>query len=129
MVDINDIHLGNWVQVDIEGEHLTGKVERKSVERIGIKVKEELGWFRSENVYPILLTEEWLTKLEFVKEESQNGSLTYRKSRFSLTYPEEGNKQHVLLECHGSHPRELDEVFHVHTLQNHYHEMTKVFLE
>lgn len=129
MVNYNDIHLGNWVRVDIEGEHHTGKVERKSVERIGVKVGEELGWYYPKDVFPILLTDEWLEHFEFQKGESSNGELLYEHGPFKLIYPDKNNKQVIHLRCHGAHERDFNDGLFVHTLQNHYHAMTKVFIE
>ena len=129
MVNINDIHLGNWVQVEIEGEKLTGKVERKSVERIGVQVKEELGWYFPKDVFPILLTEDWLKHFEFIKEAETNGAVTYNHGPFQLVFPDKENKQYILLRAHGAHGREFKDGLYVHTLQNHYHGMTKVFIE
>ncbi len=129
MVDINEIHLGNWVQVEIEGERLTGKVKRKSVERIGVEVNEELGWYYPKDVYPILLTEDWLKHFEFQQEEEVDGVQVYNHGNFKMIYPNKENRQHMLLRCHGSHAREFHDGLYVHTLQNHYHGMTKVFIE
>ncbi len=131
MVDIHNVHLGNWVQVEVEGERFTGKVERKSVERIGVVVKKELGWYYPKDVFPILLDEEWLKFFDFALEPSDNGSLVYRHghSTFTLTYPDKENKNRIILDCHGAHFREFEDGLYVHDLQNHYHGMTKVLIE
>lgn len=129
MVDINEIHLGNWVQVEVEGERLTGKVERKSVERIGVNARDELAWYFPKDVFPIRLTTDWLEHFDFVEEESKDGELAYRHGPFKLTYPDKDNKQHIILSCHGAHSRDFQEGLYVHDLQNHYHGMTKVFIE
>ena len=129
MVNINDIQLGNWIQVDIEGKYLTGKVERKSVQKIGAMVNKEMGWFFPKDVYPILLTEDWLNHLGFEEEDSTDGQLIYKHGPFRLVYPDKNDKQQIVLKCHGVHPRKLEETLYVHKLQSYYHEMTKVSIE
>jgi len=132
MVPINDVSLGNWLQISLDGQRMAGKVERKSVERIGIAAEGELGWYFPEEVEAIPLTEEWLSYFNFEQsnDPSLNGSgKAYVHGPFVLHYPDKNDDSHIILTCHGSH----DKIFHrklpVHEFQNHYHEMTKVFIE
>jgi hypothetical protein len=117
--------------VNLDSQLVTGKVERKSVERIGVMAESEMGWFYPENVFPIPLTEDWLFHFDFEKvdEPSENGELIYKHGPFLLQYLDKNNKNLIRLTCHGSFPREFREGLAVHELQNHYHGMTKVFIE
>ena|SRR5690625_4407240 len=130
MIEHSEIQVGNWIQVEVENELQTRQVEHLSVERIGTKDGEKSGWFFPEEVFPIKVNDEWLKFLGFEEEASENGALTYRKgdTTFTLTYPDKNDKETIVLDCHGSHKRELSEVLYVHTLQNHFHGMTKVYI-
>lgn len=116
----------------LDGQLLTGKVERKSVERIAVAAEGELGWYFPEDVTAIPLTEDWLFFFNFqeVHDPSMNGTgKAYMHGPFILYFPDKGNQDHSVMTAHGSHEKEIRHLLQVHELQNHYHEMTKVFIE
>lgn len=132
MIPLQQISLGNWIQVNLDGQLLAGKVSRKSVERIGVAVEAELGWFFPDDVFPIPLTEEWLYYFDFkdsVDPELNGTGKAYTHGPFLLHYPDKENEGRIVLSCHGVHDKVLKKPLSVHELQNHYHEMTKVFIE
>lgn len=132
MIPINEVSLGNWVQINLDGQLLVGKVERKSVERIGVASEAELGWYFPDDVYPIPLNEEWLYFLQFkdsADPELNGYGRAYTHGPFLLHYPDKNNDAYAVLSCHGVHNQEIKRRMSVHDLQNHYHEMTKVFIE
>ena len=132
MIPIHEVSLGNWVQISLDGQMLTGRVDRKSVERVGVSAEGEMGWYFPEDVYPILLTEDWLLHFNFEKsnDPALNGTgRMYVLGPFILRYPDKDNEAYVILSCHGTHDRELRHKLTVHEFQNHYHGMTKVFIE
>lgn len=132
MIPIHDVSLGNWVQVLLDGQLLTGKVERKSVERIGVAAEGELGWYFPQDVSAIPLSEDWLGFLDFAKstDPSLNGTgKAYVHGPFVIHFPDKDDESHSIMTCHGSHDKEFHHKLQVHEFQNHYHEMTKVFIE
>ncbi|TAN01546.1 MAG: hypothetical protein EPN39_01895 [Chitinophagaceae bacterium] len=132
MIPHNEVHNGNWVQISVDGQQMTGKVARKSVEMIGVATEAELGWYYPEDLNPILLTEDWLGyfHLEKFDDPQVDGTgLAYKKGLFHLFYPDKNDKSHVIMTCHGSHDVELHHELSVNEFQNKYHMMTKVFVE
>ncbi|TAN12507.1 MAG: hypothetical protein EPN37_15385, partial [Chitinophagaceae bacterium] len=65
MIPHNEVHNGNWVQISLDGQVMTGKVERKSVEMVGVAAEGEVGWYYPEELTPILLDEAWLKYFNF----------------------------------------------------------------
>jgi hypothetical protein len=130
MIPHNEVSSGNWIQVNLDGQLVTGKVERKSAERVGVMAESEIGWFYPEDIFPIPLTEDWLFYFDFeqMNDTPENGELYYKHGPFLLQYPDKNNKNLIRLSCHGSYPREFRDGLSVHELQNHYHGMTKVFI-
>ena len=132
MVPIHEVSNGNWLQVSLDGQLLTGKVLRKSVERIGVEAEGELGWYFPTDVYSIPLTEDWLMFFDFKKstDPSLDGvAKAYEHGPFVLHFPDKNDESHSILTCHSSHDKEFHHKMDVHEFQNHYHEMTKVFIE
>lgn len=132
MIPHNEVHNGNWVQISLDGQQMTGKVERKSVEMIGVATEAELGWYYPEELNPILLTEDWLHYFRFERthdSQTDRSGLTFKKGLFRVFYPDKNNKSHVILSVHGSHDVELHHEMSVNEFQNSYHMMTKVFVE
>lgn len=132
MIPMHEVSLGNWLQINLDGQLLVGRVERKSVERIGVATEAELGWYFPQEVFAIPLTEDWLYYFNFQDstDSELNGSgRAYTHGPFLLHYPDKGNNAHIILSCHGVHDEEFHKPLFVHELQNHYHEMTKVFIE
>lgn len=129
MIPINEVSVGNWVQVNLDGQLLTGKVQRKSVERIGVLSEAELGWYLPRDVYPIPLNEEWLYFLDFkdsTDPELMGEGKAYVHGPFILHYPNKDDDSYAILSCHGVHDQTIKRHMGVHDLQNHYNEMTKV---
>lgn len=132
MIPIHEVAVGNWVQISLDGQLMVGKVERKSVERIGVAAEGELGWYYPEEILAIPLTEEWLFYFNFEpsKDPSLNGTgKAYTHGPFVMHFPDKNNDSHIILTSHGSHDKEFHHKLWVHEFQNHYHEMTKVFIE
>ena len=132
MIPINEVSLGNWVQVNVDGQLLTGKVQRKSVERIGVASEAELGWYFPQDVFPIPLNEDWLYYFNFkdsTDPELIGDGRAYIHGPFVLHYPNKIDDAYAVLSCHGVHNQIIKRPMSVHELQNHYHEMTKVFVE
>lgn len=132
MIPHNEVHNGNWVQISLDGQVMTGKVERKSVEMVGVAAEGELGWYYPEELTPILLDEAWLKYFNFEKSNDPqvNGTgLAYKKGLFHLYYPDKNSKAHAIMSCHGSPDVEVHHELSVNEFQNKYHMMTKVFVE
>lgn len=132
MIPHNEVHNGNWVQISLDGQVMTGKVERKSVEMVGVAAEGELVWYYPEELTPILLDEAWLKYFNFERSNDPqvNGTgLAYKKGPFHLYYPDKNSKAHAIMSCHGSHDVEVHHELSVNEFQNKYHMMTKVFVE
>jgi hypothetical protein len=129
MIKFHDIKIGDYLLAEQDGTTWAGEVTNLNGDEKEICVDNGIQefWFRPEELKPLPLDEAQLLKLNFQKEPQQDGSVKYKKGAFRVLLPREGDfstfdvwyreeKRHIL------HP------ISVHTLQNHYLEMTKVHL-
>jgi hypothetical protein len=132
MIPIHDVSLGNWVQINLDGQTFAGRVDRKSVERIGVSAEGEMGWYFPEDIDPIPLTEDWLYRFNFQKSDDpalDGSGKAFTHGPFVIYYPNKEDDSYIILSCHGVHDEEFHHRLPVHEFQNHYHEMTKVFIQ
>lgn len=126
MVDIRYVRPGNWLTAKVGGEHKAIVVKHIEEGKVETEVSEDEKWFSAEELFPILLDENWLKFLNFQQVESEPGSLKYERGPFTLTYPDKNNKLHVKLETMGEYPRNVEGEVSVHVIQNHYDDMIKM---
>jgi len=129
MIKFQDIKKGDYVLARQDGTTWAGEVTNLNGDEKEICVDNGVQefWFKPEELSPLPLDEEQLMKLNFQKEEHEDGSVKYKKGAFRILLPNKNDfstfdvwyreeKRHIL------HP------ISVHQLQNHYLEMTKVHL-
>ena len=133
MIPLHHVKEGNWIEVTNEGQDLEVEVTQVSYERIAVNIKGKEIWFDPEEVRPIPFTEAWLQRFHFVRSEDpeilKGAARAYTHGPFIVRFLEAGSAQHLELECHGEHNRDFQHGLMVHEFQNHYHGMTKVFIE
>ena len=129
MIKFSDIKMGDYLLAEQDGTTWPGEVTNLNGDEKEICVDNGVQefWFRPEELKPLPLDESQLLRLNFQKEEQADGSVKYKKGAFRLLIPRKDDfssfdvwyreeKRHIL------HP------ISVHTLQNHYLQMTKVHL-
>ena len=128
MIKFSDLKVGDYVMVDFDGKMWNGEVTDLNHDEKQICVETEVQefWYEPEHVYPIPINEEQLLRLNFTREEMEDGSIKYKKGPFRLSIPERDNfsKIEIWYREDIRHPQ----MHYIHELQNHYLQMTKIHL-
>lgn len=129
MIKMSELQPGDVVMADFEGQQREGIVKELNREDKEVCVESEVQefWYKPEDLYPILLSEEQLFKLGFTKHPNEDGTVKYMKDSFRLKIFREGDFKEMEIWWREDH-RHLHQHLMVHELQNHYYQMTKVEL-
>ena len=129
MIKISDLKFGDLVLAEYEGQRREGMV--KDIDRAEGKacVEDHVQefWYTPDHLYPIALNDDQMRKLGFTMTENGNGSVKYMKDSFRVLLPKKGDFSLMEIWWREDH-RYLNKPLHVHELQNHYYQMTKVEL-
>ncbi|MGF7231098.1 hypothetical protein [Arachidicoccus sp.] len=131
MINIHELKLNNFVIAEFEDQERRGFVSDITLEDKMIRVttdenKQDV-WYDPENVYPIKLSDAEMGKFDFEKEILSDGAVKYKKGAFRLVIPKADDFSYVEM-WYREDIRKNPNVHFVHQLQNHYHDMTKIFL-
>ena len=129
MIKFHEIKVGDRVLAEYEGKQWEGIVEELNNEDKEVCVQTEVQqfWFTPQHLNPIPLSERQLLKLGFTKHVERDGSAKYTKGSFRIQLPREGDFSELEIWWREDR-RHLMHPLHVHELQNHYYQMTKVEL-
>ena len=129
MIKMQDLKIGDFVLADFEGKQWEGIVKQVDREdkRICIVTDVQEFWYQPEVVHPIPLNDEQLTKLNFTRQEFEDGSVKYSKGPFRIFLKDKKDFNHIDI-WYREDRRHLNHPISVHELQNHYSDMTKVDL-
>ncbi|THU39993.1 hypothetical protein FAM09_08870 [Niastella caeni] len=129
MIKISELKFGDIVSAEYDGQQREGMV--KDINREDKEVCVETGvqefWYTPDHLYPVPLNDEQMKRLGFTQTENGNGSVKYVKDSFRVLLPQKGNFSQMEIWWREDH-RYLNQPIHVHELQNHYYQMTKVEL-
>ena len=129
MIKISELKFGDVVMAEFEGQQREGMVT--DVDRpegkacVDDNVQEF--WYGPDELFPINLDDEQMRKLGFTSTENGNGSMKYMKDSFRVQLAKKGDFSQMEIWWREDH-RFLNKPLHVHELQNHYYQMTKVEL-
>ena len=129
MIKFSEIKPGDIVMAEFEDQKWVGVVKELNREDKEICVETDVQqfWFTPEHLFPIPLNEEQLLNLGFEKLENGDGSVKYLKGAFRILLPKKGDFSNIEMWWREDR-REFHHPMHVHDLQNHYYQMTKVEL-
>ncbi len=129
MIKFSDIKVGDYLMGEFEGKMWEGEVTRLNNEDKQVCVETDVQefWFSPEHLHPIPLNDETLRKLNFTKEEGEDGSVKYKKASFRLVIPSKDDFSHLDM-WYREDRRHNPDIHYVHQLQNAYLQMTKVHL-
>jgi hypothetical protein len=129
MIRFNELKPGDLVMAEFEGKQWEGVVlELNHDEKeVCVETAVQQFWFTPEHLFPIPLDEEQLFKLGFERRDNPDGSVKYAKDSFRVQIPQPGNFRDLDI-WYREDKRRLHQSIHVHDLQNHYLQMTKVEL-
>lgn len=129
MIKFSDLKTGDYVLAESDGQAWEGEVTDFNHDEKEISVYNGIQdfWFKGEELFPLPLDENQLTKLKFQKHVNDDGSVKYMKGAFRIQTPKQDDFSHFEM-WYRDEKRIMTHPIFVHQLQNHYLEMTKVHL-
>src|ERR1700712_4810904 len=129
MIKMQDLKIGDYVLADYDGENWEGLVKDLNFEDKEVCLETDVQdfWFKPEALSPIPLNDDQLLKLNFEKQENEDGSVKYLKGPFRVFLPNKSDFSTMEI-WYREDRRHLTHALSVHELQNHYQQMTKVDL-
>ena len=129
MIKFQDLKVGDYVLAEQDGTTWQGEVNNLNRDEKEICVDNGVQefWFKAEQLTPLPLNEEQLMKLQFQKEEMEDGTVKYKKGAFRILIPQKDDFSKFEV-WYREEKRQILQPISVHELQNHHLEMTKVHL-
>jgi uncharacterized protein YbaR (Trm112 family) len=128
MIQISECRVTDRVIVKNEGQLMEGTILEVNQEDKQVCVltnEQQEFWYPVEDVFPIVLNDQELTRLKFQEEPQDNGERLFVRGPFSVKFY--GGDRLELV--YRDETRDIQGPITVHQLQNHYERMTKVHLE
>ena len=130
MIKISELQEGDIIMIDFDGTNMEGEVlevnNGQKLARILTNGQNEF-WYGTEALHPIELSDAILQKLNFQRQEEENGAVKYLKGAFRIHLEKEGDFSNLHF-WYREDKRHVNQPISVHQLQNYYLEMTKVHL-
>ena len=129
MIKFQDVKVGDYLMADNDGDILQGEVTSLNGDekQVCVDTGTQEFWFETNQLRAIPLDDTQLTNLKFSKQQNEDGSVKYMKGAFRILLPSAGNFFTMEI-WYRDEKRLVMQPIHVHQLQNHFHEMTKVHL-
>ncbi len=129
MIKFNEIKQGNHVLATFDGDIRRGEVEEinSNEKQVCVNTGAQGFWFDCADLTPIQLNDEELQNFKFHKEVKEDGTVKYLKGAFRMIIPKEGDFSRLHI-WYRDEERNIMEAIPLHVFQNHFYEMTKVFL-
>ena len=129
MIKFSDLKQGNYVLATNDGQSWRGEVKdfNNDEKEVCINNGVQDFWFKSEDLFPITLDDATLLKLNFKKLVNDDGTVKYMKDAFRILIPKAGDFSRFEI-WYKDEKRQIMEPIFLHQLQNHYLDMTKVYL-
>ncbi len=129
MIKFQEIQVGDFVITDNDGDKRQGEVTglNRDEKQVCVNTGAQDFWYEQDQLSPIPLNEDQLTRLQFHKHANDDGSVKYMKGAFRILLNHEGDFSKFEI-WYRDERRHIMQPINVHNLQNHFHEMTKVLL-
>ncbi|MBS1752789.1 MAG: hypothetical protein KF825_03625 [Ferruginibacter sp.] len=129
MIQFHEIKVGDYLIVDNDGDKKQGEVTNLELgsKQVCVDNGVQEFWYEVEQLSPIPLDDSQLMKLQFQKQENEDGTVKYMKGAFRMMLPAKNDFSKFEIWYRDEH-RKIMQPINVHQLQNHYYEMTKVHL-
>jgi hypothetical protein len=129
MIQFHEIKTGDYLIADNDGDKKQGEVTNLNgnEKQVCVNTGTQDFWYELDQLSPITLDDEQLTKLKFHKQENDDGTVKYMKGAFRMMLPAKGDFSKFEIWYRDEH-RHILHPIHLHQLQNHFYEMTKVHL-
>ena len=129
MINFSELQAGDYVLVEYEGTLSEGEVMNLNHDEKQVCVQTEVQgfWYDPKSVFPLVLNDEQLMRLNFTKDVMDDGSIKYKKGSFRIAIPSEGDFSSMEM-WYREDRRHNPNVHYIHQLQNQYLQMTKIHL-
>ncbi len=131
MIKFNELKQGGHVMAEYDGDKRRGEIEEinNSEKQVSINTGAQSFWFDTGKglLTGISITDEELTNFKFTKQQNDDGSVKYLKGAFRIQIPTANDFSKMEI-WYRDEKRIFNEPIALHVLQNHFFEMTKVFL-
>lgn len=129
MIQFHEIKVGDYLIADNDGDKKQGEVTNLngSEKQVCVNTGTQDFWYETEQLSAIPLDDTQLMKLQFQKQENEDGTVKYMKGAFRMMLPAKNDFSKFEIWYRDEH-RHILQPINVHQLQNHYYEMTKVHL-
>ena len=129
MIKFSELKTGDFVMAEYEGQAYEGEVVNLNGDEKQVCISDGARefWFNTEDLKPILLDDAQLLRMNFQKQENEDGTVKYMKGVFRMMIPAKDNFSHFEI-WYRDEKRQIMHPISVHQLQNHYLDMTKVHL-
>lgn len=129
MIQFHEIKVGDYLIADNDGDKKQGEVTNLNGNEKQVCVDNGVQefWYETNQLSAIPLDDEQLTKLKFHKQENEDGTVKYMKGAFRMLLHGKDDFSNFEVWYRDEH-RKITHPIHVHQLQNHFHDMTKVHL-
>lgn len=129
MIQFNEIKVGDYLIADNDGDKKQGEVTgvNSNEKQVCVDTGAQEFWYETSQLSAIPLDDAQLSNLKFHKQENEDGTVKYMKGAFRMMLPAAGDFSKFEIWYRDEHRRIMQPI-HVHQLQNHFYEMTKVHL-
>jgi hypothetical protein len=129
MIKFNEIKVGDYLIADNDGDKKQGEVTNLNgnEKQVCVNTGAQDFWYETEQLSPIALDDEQLSKLKFTKQENEDGSVKYMKGAFRMLLSSKNDFSKFEI-WYRDERRHVVQPINVHQLQNHFYDMTKVHL-
>lgn len=129
MIKFQEIKTGDYLFADNDGDKKRGEVTglNSDEKQVCVDTGAQEFWYELDQLSAVPITEEELSYLKFHKEINEDGTVKYSKGAFRILVPKESDFSRMEI-WYRDETRHIYTPISVHTLQNHFLEMTKVHL-
>jgi len=129
MIKFNEIKVGDYLIADNDGDKKQGEVTglNHNEKQVCVNTGAQDFWYETEQLSPIPLDDDQLTRLKFQKQENGDGTVKYLKGAFRMMLPAKNSFSQFEI-WYRDERRHIMQPISLHQLQNHFYEMTKVHL-
>ncbi len=129
MIKFNEIKVGDYLVADNDGDKRQGEVTdlNHNEKQVCVDTGAQGFWYETEQLSAIPLDDAQLMKLKFQKQDNADGSVKYMKGAFRILLSAKDDFSKFEIWYRDEH-RHILQPISVHNLQNHFYDMTKVFL-
>ncbi len=129
MIQFHEIKVGDYIIADNDGDKKQGEVTNLNgnEKQVCVNTGTQDFWYETEQLSAIPVNEEQLMKLKFHKLDNQDGTVKYMKGAFRMMLQAKNDFSKFEIWYRDEHRHVLQPI-NVHQLQNHFYEMTKVYL-